>query len=214
MTYKIWRTDSSNITYWALSPINCSLCGKELVGSSIHILDWTKTGLEESMIHPECSKKFKKNPLSVVPERKIIYVVDNRPPGSVLVVPRPPSVIARNRSEMTLDFLSMAHKPSNKTTDNTVHSYYQPSIEGASIGSEEARKLADEGLRMLDAARKASKEELAEMKKKELVMGNDTLLRSEEEALLLLQGLKRDSDRAISEHKKTLLESEVKPNDE
>lgn len=173
---------TGNITYYIEKPIECKHCKKEIGYNqempviAVHVLDWTKKGLVESVYHELCFRNFKPSINSVVPERKSVYVINNRPQGSVLVTPRPPSVRASNRSELSLDFLSMASKPSDRTTDNTVHSGYE-SFEGMSIGCDESLLLCEskdkqlgvvEGVELLDKLLLDSQKAIAEIKKNQL----------------------------------------------
>lgn len=134
----IWRTNKSRIMFWVEAPVDCSVCKKPIVNDAIHILDWGKNGLFESLIHTNCRHGWKPHPLSMVPERKTVYVCNSRPVGSVLVTPKPPSVVARNRAEMTGDWFDLSDKNCDFVTDNTVHSIGGDSFEGALIGCSSA----------------------------------------------------------------------------
>lgn len=173
---KVWRTEKNKeIMFWVEKPVVCDLCKKEIISHAIHILDWTKLGLFESLFHDFCSSKYKQKILSVVPERKFVVIVDQRPSNSVLVTPQPPTFIARNRSELSIDYLDMVHKPSDKTTDKTRYSGYD-SIEGASIGrsvglvcdEKDQLLVGGQGLDVLDKLLVDSRQADDELKKKQI----------------------------------------------
>jgi hypothetical protein len=136
-TYKeVWRTEKNRqINFWVEGEQKCVVCeGLITGGPAIHVVDWNRKGFfEESFTHPQCLCGFKKNPLSIVPERKIVFVIEQRPIGSVLVVPQPPSVICRNRGEMSLAMFDLVSKSSERVVDRTIHSHAD-SFEGAVIG--------------------------------------------------------------------------------
>jgi hypothetical protein len=178
--YKIWRVINGKVMFWIEKPVLCEICHEELSVEAIHVLDWTRQGLYEHLFHVKCRKSWKHHPLSVVPEIKMVFVCDQRPPGAVLLTPRPPLVCACNRAEaMMFDTRRLLEMPAEHIKDSTKYSFTIDSIEGSTISDcainyckEVDRALStQEGLLHLDMI--AHAKPLLTYEEKKLLGGSD-----------------------------------------
>jgi len=131
---KLFKTGSpDDVTMWYVEdkPV-CGVCGEYIIDhNAAFIVDWTKKGRKETLIHDRCVNNYDGHPLSVAQFRWTVLLSDIVPPRGVPVLIQPPIL---GNSKSNLSVFDSESVISDTTTDRAYKSKEFPSLEGAIIG--------------------------------------------------------------------------------
>jgi hypothetical protein len=179
---KLFQTGSYNdvtMWYWDEKPV-CDVCKREIHDNSgFFIVDWTKEGRFDSLLHLGCVPRWVKHPLSVTQSRWDVLFTHVIPPRSVPVIIPTPS-FSPVRGEVSV--FEPSKLPSDKTTDRAWRSKraeYQ--LEGATVGdpliehkiAEKDRAIEDDPFAFLLEQKKLGEKAQLEHKERRLIGDDD-----------------------------------------
>lgn len=109
---------NGTVNIWYIGEPICTSCKEELSYHTAYcILDWNPKGSSRQILCEGCLGKIK--PLVYAQDRFLVYCVEELPPGSIPIFPRPPN-LAVARGDLTV--FEADKIKSEKTQDHTKHS--------------------------------------------------------------------------------------------